>query len=192
MNITFRRLPVNPELLTEEVTEALWKLDQTENVDILTLEEVMMCYYKRPCRRVLPGGSDARKFQRGSLLVYEGETVLVLRPEDNTLVFSANKTRFVGTPIKCFKGLLPGSRFYTSGRVFTVMMEKEQTRAFRQFLNSSRRRERCGNRISSFFEANSAGALNQPRCPEAFGLGCRIGVARIQKAVLVSASEVWA
>ncbi len=60
--------------------------EKHEGGERLSLEEVMMLYYKKPCRRVFPHSNDpvitGLKATRGSVLVTEEEVVVVCNPLD--------------------------------------------------------------------------------------------------------------
>lgn len=164
-----------PQNLNAAVLAALEKLKSTNEPDALTLEEVMACFYRRPCRRVSPGTNPRfNKYGRGSVLVYKDEVVLILLPEDNTLTFPCRKTKCVG-PRSRYKGVEPRSRIYTKTGILVCVAEPFTTvTEIRKFFTelSEHCRENYG--VDSFLGRNSAGHLNNHRCPEAFVLYGRI------------------
>lgn len=172
----------NPEMCTA-VLAAMQKLNTTQNPDALTLEEVMMCFYERPCRRISPGKDcHFRKYARGSLLVYEQEIVLVLLPEDNTLYFPYERARIVG-PKRCYRGLLPRSVFHTTGGTRVYVMDPfKEVSGMRQLMREKAERLKSFPEEANFLAwKNSAGSLNNHRCSEAFGLAGMIGARAWEK-----------
>ena len=78
---------------------------------------------------------------------------------------------------------MPGSRIYTKGDVLVYILEpftpvSDARKAFSEL--SELGRENPG---GGLFDANSAGQLNNHRCPEAFGLYGRLDAERLMKAL---------
>lgn len=177
---------------TPEILEARTKfLNEPGAPDSLTLEDIMRVYYNKPCRRIAPNCREAGKYARGSVLVKENEIVLVLNPKDESTFLPRKSSRVVGCPIKCFKGLLPGSRFYTRGGVYVVMESKEVAAELRMtfgFFNKLREHSRVQiakmgppKGETSFFAENEAGKLNDHRCREAWTLSGHLEGMRLRK-----------
>lgn len=163
--------------LSDDIRAAVRKLHTNgRGPDGLTLEEVMMCYYLKPCVRVTPPAEPllGYPYREGSVLVYDDRVELVLKPEANTLRFPSARSRFVGAPSKRFHGLLPGSRFRTVEGICTYMEERDRVAEIRNLVREAHAsiKQRCAQShpSESFFAANEVGKLNDHRCKEAFGL----------------------
>lgn len=147
----------------------------------LTLEEIMMVRYRKPCRRVAPGNREAKKFGRGSVLLYEQEVLLVLEPEDNTTYFPHTNTRVV-CPSKR-RRLLSGSRYYTTGGVEVHVNERpDQVNLLRAYLKQARAKRKVEMRDNQgLFIVEALGKVRAMRCSEAWGLAAQIDVRRIKQ-----------
>ena len=152
--------------ITDPAIKAVFeRMEAAQSPDVLTLEELMSCYYNRPCRRVTPGTDHRyRKYKRGSVLVYKEEVVLILFPNDDTTYFPSNSSRVIGPKGK-YKGLLPGSRFFTNGDVLVRILEP-----FRSVSETRLALRAYAKGPNLFGKDNKAGSLNGHRCSEAFGL----------------------
>jgi hypothetical protein len=173
-----------PHTLHPAVLAASQKLDEVKSPDKLTLEEVMMCFHRLPCRRVTPGSDwRLRKYCEGSVLVYKHEVVLMLNPEGNNLNLPCDHSRFVG-PKRQYKGVLPGSRIYTKGQVLVYVLEAfAPVSDMRKVLSDTAEHGR-ENPGGGLFAPSEGGQLNDHRCPEAFGLLGRIDAKRFIEANL--------
>lgn len=112
----------NEKVLDENVVAALRKFDECQSIDELTLEEVMMCRFKKSCRRVSPTDGEACGFERGSLIVLESEVLTVLLPEDNTMFFPYEELHLVEAPSSEYEGMFPSSKLFKGDwqvRLFT-------------------------------------------------------------------------
>lgn len=163
--------------LHKDVIAAIEKLQQTQNPDELTLEEIMMCCYKLPCRRVTPGSNqNFKRYGRGSILFYAYEIILILMPEDNTVFFQYKRPRYIA-PRRRFGGVLPGSVFYTQERVMMCVKH-----AFLE-VQSAREKFRTEDRKSEtevFAWQNPPSAVQEQRCIEAFVLASQITIKRFK------------
>jgi hypothetical protein len=173
------------------VLAAVRKLDETEDPDGLTLEEVMLCFYRRPCRRISPGTDQLfKKYGRGSVLVYKDEVVLILDPEDNTLHFPHRRSKFIGAPKRRYTGVLPNSRFYTSGGVLVYVSEPKAVELLRGLFRAPAESNEGKVGGFSLFSSNANGKLNDHRCPEAWGLYGGIDARRLMRSRVVPDPEL--
>ncbi len=163
--------------ITYPAIKALFeKMEAAESPDVLTLEELMSCYYNRPCRRIAPDTDQRyRKYKRGSVLVYKDEVILILNLSDDTTYFPCKSARVIGPKGK-YKGLLPGSHFYTNGDISVRILQpfqpvSEMRLALRAYAKGP----------GLFGKDNNAGSLNGHRCTEAFGLMGGIDARRFKK-----------
>ncbi len=158
------------------VTAALEKLEQTQSPHSMTLEEIMMCSYHKPCRRILPGSDPVfRKYGRGSTLVYKNEVVLVLLPDDDTVYFPARGVRCIGPKVKRYKGVLPRSSFYTNGGVYNLVLTPfEEVVAWREVFHNLE--PTFGPHVSC---GGMFGVAAHQRCKETFILMGRLAAKRL-------------
>lgn len=119
---------VVPTSLNNAVPLALQKLEESQCTSTLTLEEIMMCCYNKPCIRVSETWNS--RFKRGSTLVYPNAVIIVAYPDDDHLIrCGERKMRFIG-PQREF-GVMPGSRFYTKECYVIVCKDAEEVRDWR-------------------------------------------------------------
>lgn len=85
----------------------------------LTLEEVMMVVYERSCRRILPTSNDPiiteLKAERGSVIVYEDEVVVVCNEHDFHLFPPLPDFEAIELPITPASVYLPGTTIVRAG-----------------------------------------------------------------------------
>jgi hypothetical protein len=158
------------------VALALQKLETAESTSALTLEEVIMCYHKKPCVRV-PETWHSR-FKRGSTLVYPNIVIMVANPDDEHLIRCGNRRmRFIG-PQREF-GVMPGSRFYTKECYVMVCKDAEEVRDWRLTKQARNEAIKAGRlREGSRFLSPS---LMSVRCPEEAGLKGRLDAERFKR-----------
>jgi len=174
------------EQYPECVQSALRHFDECNSVQELTLEEVMMCKFKKPCRRVEPGSREVRRFGQGSLLVKEDEVILVLRAEDNTMYFSFQRLILVGTPCRRFKGLLQGSSLYIRGRRRVRLLSPENAHQWRQAFTALRGEQ---DSATDALLDEKEGFRHHFRCDEALGLKGKKSASRLMKGLTKKEGE---
>ena len=110
-----------PDELYPSEAEALRLFEEGISLSELSLEQVVMCVYKKPCIRIAPKNLNDTRYGHGSVLVGEDSITIVLNPEDDSLWVNlgSRKIRFIG-PQRHFDYHLPGSRFYTPNTVTCV------------------------------------------------------------------------
>lgn len=110
------------ELTTAEINHIEEKHERNER---LSLEEVMMLYYKKPCRRVFPHSNDPvvteLKANRGSVVVMEDEVVVVCNPLDFHLL---------APPAGFGFEIVPQSRFLHGTTIVRVSIKGNVTVSF--------------------------------------------------------------
>lgn len=171
------------ETLDATVLAALKRLEETQDPDALTLEEVMMCRYKLPCWRIAPGTNyQFRKYRRGSVLVYEHVVILILLPGDNTTHFPFSRVWVVGKK-RQYKGVLPGSSFYTNGGTRLLVEDGlECIQSVREMMRQSEEYyETHPEQKQLLAWENSEGKLNDHRCSEAFYLAGGLSARRMKR-----------
>ncbi len=143
----------------------------------MSLEQIMMCVYEKPCIRMTAEQLNDTRYGYGSVLVYKDRVIIVLNPEDDTLCFydRPHNVRYC-TGKRKFKGLLPGSRFYTR-HTLTVIDDPERVRELRALKAQDKVVARP--HFSSLFAPSDEGKLNDHRCPEAWKLMGRRDAARL-------------
>lgn len=151
------------------------KLESSEDTSGMTLEEIMMSYYNRPCYRVSPGHREAWGYERGSQLVYKDRVILVLNPEDNSLYGIVGREDYVGPHYKRFLGLEIGTRLVKNGRMKTII-DVQRVRIMRHMKKDPK-----------FFSMRSVSRsiisemAERHRCPETTGLYGRLDALRLQR-----------
>ncbi len=86
---TAKQMNIEPVSLEDHIKKLL------KSGKELSLTDIMLCFYKKPCRCIFPGISDGRTAtelhaQRGSVIISEEEVILFVNHTDEYLIGPAN------------------------------------------------------------------------------------------------------
>lgn len=153
------------------------KLEATGKTEDLSLEELMMCFYGKPCER--KSEKFDTRFKRGSILHYHDRVIIIANPKDEHLdmheEYPHRRLRFI-SPQRCY-GLMSHSYFFTQNTEVWVHGDPDWVRQWREHCKKSAPEPPKRPEAPKF-----AGEFRQARCLPEIRLWARLSASRLRNA----------